>query len=267
MFRTIHQNNKGISGARNRGLKYAEGNYICFIDSDDYIHPKFIEILYDAITSGDFDFSMIYYKQIWNGRDITNIGDSHNIIYLSQDFLMKKLCGTSSTQYQVVWHKMYRREILDGLFFNNSSSEDTEYNNNVFLKTTKAILVKEHLYYWLQRGLSITHQKFNKKNVEIPVSYYHCLQTIPTSMEKYQAYCLSKLYKTLLSLRYLSKNTEYKEYASETIRVIESKTYRNFIKNHNIPIFLKIILLTFLFIPISYSFFVGICNIRAKLFD
>ena len=48
-FRVIHQENKGLSGARNTGIKAAKGAYIYFVDSDDYIHPRALEILCDIM--------------------------------------------------------------------------------------------------------------------------------------------------------------------------------------------------------------------------
>ena len=60
----IHQSNKGVSEARNTGLNHATGEYISFIDGDDYLHPQMFEILYEALQKGDYDFSMVTFKQV-----------------------------------------------------------------------------------------------------------------------------------------------------------------------------------------------------------
>ena len=55
----IHQQNGGIYAARNTGLNKSRGDYILMIDGDDCIHPQMIEVLFNFIISGDYDFSMI----------------------------------------------------------------------------------------------------------------------------------------------------------------------------------------------------------------
>ena len=57
--RVIHKANAGVSEARNSGIKAATGDYILFVDGDDVVHPRMVEVLYDGIVSGDYDFSMI----------------------------------------------------------------------------------------------------------------------------------------------------------------------------------------------------------------
>ena len=63
-FRVIHKMNEGIAKARNVGVKEASGDYICFVDSDDMLHPQMLEKLFEALYNGDYDFSMCNYKPI-----------------------------------------------------------------------------------------------------------------------------------------------------------------------------------------------------------
>lgn len=58
-IKVIHQENQWVSAARNAGLKAATGEYIAFVDSDDVIHPRMLEVLHDAIISGEYDYSMV----------------------------------------------------------------------------------------------------------------------------------------------------------------------------------------------------------------
>lgn len=63
--KVIHQTNSGLSAARNTGLKEATGEYISFIDGDDFISPIMYETLYQAIIKDDYSFSMIYGKLVY----------------------------------------------------------------------------------------------------------------------------------------------------------------------------------------------------------
>lgn len=86
----IHQSNKGVATVRNTGLNQATGDYITFIDSDDYIHPQMIEILYKSITIGNYDFSIVAHKQVWRYIQENSIGNGEKI-ELTQEDLMKGL--------------------------------------------------------------------------------------------------------------------------------------------------------------------------------
>ena len=65
-IRVIHQKNSGLPEARNSGLKVAKGDYIIMPDGDDALHPQMIEILYNLIIDGDYDFSMCYGEPIYD---------------------------------------------------------------------------------------------------------------------------------------------------------------------------------------------------------
>lgn len=113
----IHQSNKGVATVRSTGLIRATGKYITFIDSDDYIHPRMLEILYKAITIGNYDFFMIAHKQVW-GYIKGQIGNSEKI-ELTQDELMKGLYNHLPNQnlfkqptFDVLWSKLYKKSCL-----------------------------------------------------------------------------------------------------------------------------------------------------------
>jgi glycosyltransferase involved in cell wall biosynthesis len=78
----IHQKNAGLSPARNSGMKAAKGKYISFIDGDDYIHPQMYEVLLEALQEGNYSFSMILGKQVYDNIRL------YLVQYLFQPFFM-----------------------------------------------------------------------------------------------------------------------------------------------------------------------------------
>ena len=156
----IHQDNKGLSPSRNTGLNISKGEYILMIDGDDCIHVRMIEILYDSITRDDYDFSMCLYQPISNLEMIDTQRmvtiDENSLQPMSQNECMRYLYLNRSTyDYFVVWNKLYRRELLKGIFFNHDASQDTEFNKKVYLRVKKAVCYREQLYFYIKQTLRI----------------------------------------------------------------------------------------------------------------
>lgn len=270
--KVIHQTNYGLSAARNTGLKEVTGEYISFIDGDDYIHPQMYETLYQAIKKDDYTFSMIFGKKVYNHntyqKDTIYIGNT-NIEYqtINQYQLFQNLYGrgTDELHYQVVWNKLYRADIIKDIFFEKTGTEDTEYNNRVYLRSQKAILVKKELYFWVQRPTSITHQPLNANYIDRMNSYYLCFNQLQLAIAKYQAFCLEKMYKTIVNVRFHAQKTSYKTQANITCKKLKDKTFSSFIKNKELEVHRKLGLLLFYYIPLSYTFFMKIVELSVIL--
>ena len=111
--KVIHQTNLGLSAARNTGLKEATGEFISFIDGDDYISPIMYETLYLAITSDAYSFSMVYGKQVYPKEHLqqNNISSEYQTICQHQLFQNLYGRGNDEVQYQVVWNKLYKANL------------------------------------------------------------------------------------------------------------------------------------------------------------
>lgn len=259
--KVVHQKHQGVSEARNAGLRKAIGDYISFIDGDDCIHPRFYEILYNAINDGDYSFSMacakrVYENQSWQIVDDTEI--PYTTHTLSQDMLIEDIfrCKVCVNGFVVVvWNKLYKREVLDGLFFKNTAAEDIEFCVRAYLNTSSAIAVENvALYYYVQRNDSILHQPFGFRDIDMINSFLLCLDDIPRDKERYRGVCLECIYKTMLSTRRYAP----KKFKSETRRVIKKtakKTMSEFIRNSHIPYLFKLTTLLSYYLPPLYSFY------------
>lgn len=159
----IHKENGGVSKARNVALDIAKGNYITFLDSDDYMFETGIELLYNICTKNEADISIAGVQNIVNDKkdrksvEIESIFDKEEAL---KTFFEEKYFQC------VIWSKMYKREIIGNERFdeNVNIAEDFDFLYRVLKKVDKvAINNNELVYYYRIRNGSLMRQKYNKK--------------------------------------------------------------------------------------------------------
>ncbi len=267
-IQVIHKENGGLSSARNFGLRVASGEYVLMPDGDDALHPRMIESLYNLITSGDYDFAMCYAAVVNSVPEkIDTAIDYSNITIINQEDCMGGLFQVSHKirHFVVVWNKLYRYNMIADINFINTSSEDTCFNTMAFLRTNKAIVLHQNLYYYFMRPSSITHWGVSKWYVGLINSFKLCLDAIPFEKQLYRSYCLRFLYKRSLSIYYWSRNTIYHECVAENIESMKKVTIREYIHNRYIPIYEKVAFIVFIYCPFLYRIFMAIMEYRAKI--
>lgn len=158
----IHQANQGLGMARNVGIDNSTGEYLSFIDSDDYISLNFIEILKKNIIDYQADIS-ISGMQLCFGDGIYKVRNERKRtveVFDSETALESMLYGY---KYGVqAWNKIYKRElIINNHFPNVRAHEDLGMMYKVISQAGKIIYCPNVIYYYRQRGDSINHIKFS----------------------------------------------------------------------------------------------------------
>ena len=111
IFRINHKNNKGLGGARNTGMKHASGDYICFVDSDDFVSEEFVERLYKQIIKDDSDMTICGFWCYENNTTKKCHGDIIDKVLTVKD--NKSNVVEIVNQYRSAsWFKMYKRSLL-----------------------------------------------------------------------------------------------------------------------------------------------------------
>ena len=156
-IRVIHQKNGGLSAARNAGLDVARGEWIGFVDSDDYIAPEMYEALYQAVQSTGADLALCDYAEV----DETGAPCLPPYTGLAQRIFTGRelLKRATNTMAQPAWNKLYRRAIFAQLRYPEGKlNEDLFLIPEVCLQIQKAVVVPKALYYYVQRGGSIMNE-------------------------------------------------------------------------------------------------------------
>lgn len=162
----IHKKNGGLSNARNIGLKKAQGDYVLFVDSDDFIEKDTCEIFINLTNQYDVDIVTGEVQQIYKGKKIIiKNGIANNRIYSGIEYFEMQL--KNNLYATLVVRNLYKREFLknNSLFFTPGIyHEDVEWIPKVFLKAQKVISSGYCFYHYAIREDSITTQKSKDKS-------------------------------------------------------------------------------------------------------
>ena len=154
-IKIINKENAGLGNARNTGLEEAKGEYISFIDSDDYIDENFFELLYNEAKEDDADVAC-------GGIIRENDGEPYCLINYPQtvitDDIYQKINISKATQFSFVWNKIYRHSFLkenELKFMPDINFEDLIYTPQVMLKSNTLVVVPNTFYHYIKREKSI----------------------------------------------------------------------------------------------------------------
>ena len=166
----VHKKNGGLSDARNAGLDIAKGEYIGFVDSDDYISPIMYETLMNRIMSDQSDIVICEYICVnESGERIDNNKACRKIqsrCYLQNDFI-NEIVVLYGDSYLIAWDKLYRKEIFNSLRFPiGKLHEDAFTFHHIVEKCSKISYIRNRLYYYRIREGSIMTKKFDVRRLD-----------------------------------------------------------------------------------------------------
>lgn len=165
-IRVIHKENGGLSDARNAGLAIAAGEYVAFVDSDDYIESNYVERMVTAALEQKASLVICsFYSEDAHGQCVGNQGE----IVSQQTTVDPHECfrrGVSDWRYVVAWNKLYDRHLWDGVHYPVGCIHEDEFVFHQFVpQCFKVVLLPDCLYHYVENQSSITHSEFSVKNL------------------------------------------------------------------------------------------------------
>lgn len=259
-IRVIHQKNQGVSSARNRGIEEANGEYIMFVDSDDYIDINMVEILIDKLIKENADISICgYIEEKLNGEIIKEVCLEDKINYSSEE---EKLLINWAP-----WCKLYTKEIIQNVEFPNVAlAEDLMFNVNIICKNhiNKIAITNKALYHYISRMDSATSVQYSDVFRQGILMEKECIEKLSNANIKIDYKKIKILYNGVVGfynrVALIAKEKGKYKSAYEEVRNIVKEHRKFLLQNMTKGDRLKTILICF--VPIIYIKLFRIKNMK-----
>ena len=177
-----HKKNGGLSDARNVGIKKATGQYIGFVDSDDWINPKMYEKLYENIKKYDSEISICGFKLIEESEQNSPLnllpGNKYEINKFTSNKALEVLL-TKRSFHSNAWDKLYKKDLFKNIEYPKGRIyEDIATTYKLIDKANGIVYCAYPGYNYLQREGSLIHSHFNTKLYGMVESYQEMLEYI-----------------------------------------------------------------------------------------
>ncbi len=249
--KVIHQENQGVSVARNAGIKAAKAEWITFVDPDDWVEPTYVSTLYDAQKQNrNIDIFLFDYIQEFDGR--TNVkylkkgsgvlGDEwiHNLRIAQFNFLTVN-GKPHGYEAKDLWNKMYRASLLkdNDLWFDPKArkGQDVIFNAECLQLTDKYFYINEALYHYRYHQESVTNRFNEKVQYYNEVAFENCERIInkfslPEEYRNaYYAWVVTRLYSCMRLYYFHSENkSDKKEICAQLDQTLNRHPYREALK-------------------------------------
>lgn len=201
-FICFSQHNQGVAAARNHGLDVAKGEYIGFVDADDYVEPNMIQTLIQALIESNADVAecsvnlvdehgQVRSKQLLEGK----------ILHGNVDIVSQYAMQNNTLNY--CWNKLYQRSVVGDIRFSiRKTSEDYLFNVMVFNRCKNFISVGDPLYNYVLTSDSATRKQYHEGRLDSVKcgadAFSIQRETYPPLLGYYAVYILEKILTEIL---------------------------------------------------------------------
>lgn len=163
----FHKKNGGLSDARNYGIDRANGEYLAFIDADDYVTEDFIETLLDCCIRNKSDLAVCDYCQVKGEEIPRSLKNSEREVTLEE--ALNEVCANSKghIMYTVAWNKLYQKNLFETIRYPvGKTHEDEAVIYKIYEKAQKIMVMDKKMYGYYMSPNGIMRRKYNKSRLD-----------------------------------------------------------------------------------------------------
>lgn len=211
-IKVIHQKNSGLSGARNTGIEVAQGRYIAFVDSDDYVAEDYIEVMLERLLEYNADISVCGIMRFYeNEKIILDDGKRSVSVYNGVQALENNLYQREIENNAVA--KLYKIELFKNIRFPvGKLYEDLGTTYRLLDISGKVVVDTRKKYFYLQRSNSIMYKSFSPRNMDRIYISEQIVKYVQKEHPEYISAAVSRLFVASVQvLREIPMTSKYKK--------------------------------------------------------
>lgn len=251
-IKVVHQKNGGVSYARNTGLAYSTGDYIAFVDPDDWIDKNMYEKMLEVLNENDSSIAMCGY--VYEGGDNILNKSKPKLVEqnLSNRELLSKLFMSNTYYYVILWNKLYKACLWkDVRFPNGYVHEDEAVIHIIYDRCARMSIISNDFYHYRIIDTSITHT--NKLKRRIDYAYALSLRLNYFYQKNEFNDCIDMLNEVLYLILNTFNSDELDKISLYKIRKIILYNLSKIIKENSYSIKFKLSLLIYFISPHLYE--------------
>lgn len=203
----IHQENAGVCHARNTGLARVRGEYIGFVDPDDWAAPDMFEYLLNGITEYQADIACCRYYRVTEGEEIYSQCDGEDCLLTSEE-AVRELVNRFILR-NVFWNKLFRREIFEGITFPEGMIyEGTALVYKLFLRANRIVSLGKPQYYYVDNPNSYINRNTIKHAIDFVKAHIMRYQDLEEKFPELKKKLWQDLMTVVFKFQYLYRRPE-----------------------------------------------------------